>query len=121
MNTGSPIGQNNYSNYYKQTGTSILAKIDYAFKDKYLIGLNGRRDGSSVFGPNKRYGNFWSASAGWMVSQEDFFKNVKFINTLKLRGSYGILGSISNVGALNQYTLYGGSGGSSYYDLFGVS
>ena len=121
LNTGSPIGQNNYSNYYKQTGTSILAKIDYAFKDKYLIGLNGRRDGSSVFGPNKRYGNFWSASAGWMISQEDFFKNVKAINSLKLRGSYGILGSISNVSALNQYTLYGGSGGSSYYDLFGTS
>lgn len=121
LNTGSPIGQNNYSNYYKQTGTSILAKIDYAFKDKYLIGLNGRRDGSSVFGPDKRYGNFWSASAGWMISQEDFFKNVKGINSLKLRGSYGILGSISNVSALNQYTLYGGSGGSSYYDLFGTS
>ncbi len=121
LNTGSPIGQNNYSNFYKQTGTSILAKIDYAFKDKYLIGLNGRRDGSSVFGPDNRYGNFWSASAGWMISQEDFFKNVKGINSLKLRGSYGILGSISNVGALNQYTLYGGSGGSSYYDLFGTS
>ena len=121
LNTGSPIGQNNYSNYYKQTGTSILAKVDYAYKDKYLIGLNGRRDGSSVFGPDQRYGNFWSASAGWMISQEDFFKNVKGINSLKLRGSYGILGSISNVGALNQYTLYGGAGGSSYYDLFGTS
>ena len=121
LNTGSPIGQNNYSNFYKQTGTSILAKIDYAYKDKYLIGLNGRRDGSSVFGPDQRYGNFWSASAGWMISQEDFFKNVKGINSLKLRGSYGILGSISNVSALNQYTLYGGSGGSSYYDLFGTS
>jgi TonB-linked SusC/RagA family outer membrane protein len=121
LNTGSPIGQNNYSNYYKQTGTSILAKVDYAYKDKYLIGLNGRRDGSSVFGPDQRYGNFWSASAGWMISQEDFFKNVKGINSLKLRGSYGILGSISNVGALNQYTLYGGSGGSSFYDLFGTS
>ncbi|MEK0422844.1 MAG: hypothetical protein RLZ95_754 [Bacteroidota bacterium] len=121
LNTGSPIGQNNYSDYYKTTGNSILAKVDYAFKDKYLVGLNGRRDGSSVFGPENRYGNFWSASAGWVVSQEDFFKNVKFINTLKLRGSYGILGSISNVGALNQYTLYGGSGGSSYYDLFGTS
>ncbi len=121
LNTGSPIGQNNYSNFYKQTGTSILAKFDYAFKEKYLIGLNGRRDGSSVFGPDKRYGNFWSASAGWMISQEDFFKNVKGINSLKLRASYGILGSISNVGALNQYTLYGGSGGSSYYDLYGTS
>jgi hypothetical protein len=83
--------------------------------------LNGRRDGSSVFGPDNRFGNFWSASAGWVVSQEDFFKNIKFINSLKVRGSYGILGSISNVGALNQYTTYGGSGGSSYYDLNGTS
>jgi TonB-linked SusC/RagA family outer membrane protein len=121
LNTGSPIGQSNYSNYYKTTGTSILAKVDYAFKDKYLIGLNGRRDGSSVFGPDNRYGNFWSASAGWMISSEDFFKDIKAINSLKLRASYGILGSISNVGALNQYTLYGGSGGSSYYDLNGTS
>jgi len=121
LNTGSPIGQNNYSNFYKTTGNSILAKVDYAFKDKYLVGLNGRRDGSSVFGPENRHGNFWSASAGWVASEEDFFKNIKFINTLKLRASYGILGSISNVGALNQYTLYGGNGGSSYYDLFGTS
>jgi TonB-linked SusC/RagA family outer membrane protein len=121
LNTGSPIGQNNYSNYYLQTGNSILAKVDYAYKDKYLVGLNGRRDGSSVFGPDNRYGNFWSASAGWVISQEEFFKNVKAINSLKLRGSYGILGSISNVSALNQYTLYGGSGGSSYYDLNGTS
>jgi len=121
LNTGSPIGQSNYSNYYNQTGNSILAKIDYAYKDKYLIGLNGRRDGSSVFGPDNRYGNFWSASAGWVVSQEEFFKSIKFINSLKIRGSYGILGSISNVSALNQYTLYGGSGGSSYYDLNGTS
>jgi len=121
LNTGSPIGQNNYSNLYKITGTAILAKVDYAFKDKYLVGLNGRRDGSSVFGPNTKHGNFWSASAGWVISQEDFFKNVKFINSLKLRGSYGLQGSIANVGALNQYTTYGGSGGSSYYDLNGTS
>jgi TonB-linked SusC/RagA family outer membrane protein len=121
LNTGNPIGQNNYSNYYLQTGNSILTKVDYAFKDKYLIGLNGRRDGSSVFGPDNRYGNFWSASAGWVISQEEFFKNIKAINSLKLRGSYGILGSISNVSALNQYTLYGGGGGSSYYDLNGTS
>ena len=121
LNTGNPIGQNNYSNYYLQTGNSILTKVDYAYKDKYLVGLNGRRDGSSVFGPDNRYGNFWSASAGWVISQEEFFKNIKAINSLKLRGSYGILGSISNVSALNQYTLYGGGGGSSYYDLNGTS
>ena len=121
LNTGSPIGQNNYSNLYKITTNSILAKADYAFRDKYLVGLNGRRDGSSVFGPNTKFGNFWSASAAWVISNEDFFKNVKFINTLKLRGSYGLQGSIANVGALNQYTLYGGGGGSSYYDLNGTS
>ncbi|MCE2676261.1 MAG: SusC/RagA family TonB-linked outer membrane protein [Sediminibacterium sp.] len=121
LNTGSPIGQNNYSNLYKTTTNSILAKVDYAFRDKYLVGLNGRRDGSSVFGPNTKFGNFWSASAAWVISNEDFFKNVKFVNTLKLRGSYGLQGSIANVGSLNQYTLYGGGGGSSYYDFFGTS
>ena len=121
LNTGSPIGQNNYSNLYKITTNSIFGKVDYGFKDRYLVSLTDRYDGSSVFGPNTKHGNFWSASAAWVISNEDFFKNVKFINSLKLRGSYGLQGSIANVGPLNQYTLYGGSGGSSYYDLNGTS
>lgn len=121
LNTGANVGQTNGSGSYSKTGSSILAKIDYGYKGKYLIGLNGRRDGSSVFGPNAKYGNFWSASGAWVVSQEDFFKGITAINSLKVRGSYGELGSIANVPPVNQYTAYSGSGGSTYYDLNGSS
>lgn len=121
LNTGSPIGQSNGSFYNNATQYSTLAKVDYAYKGKYLIGLNGRRDGSSLFGPLARFNNAWSASLGWVVSQENFFKGISFINNLKVRGSYGILGSVSNVPPYNQYTSYGGSGGSTYYDLNGSS
>lgn len=121
LNTGNPIGQSNGSGYYSKTGDAFLAKVDYAYKDKYLLGLNGRRDGSSVFGPNSRYGNFGSVSVGWLISQENFFKDLHFINSLKLRASDGVLGSLANVPGSNAFTLYGGSGGSSYYDINGTS
>lgn len=117
LSTGANSGQSNGSGSYKIHGTAILAKVDYAFKDKYLLGLNGRRDGNSVFGPQSRYGNFYSVSAGWVVTQEKFMQNVSFISNLKLRGSYGELGSISNVPAGNQFTSYASGGGSSYYDV----
>jgi len=119
--TGANTGQSNNSFGYLTTGTAWLAKIDYAFKDKYLLGLNGRRDGNSVFGPEARFGNFGSVSAGWMVTEEDFMKSVTFINSLKIRGSVGTLGSVANVPQTNQYTLYGGGGGNAYYDVNGSS
>jgi TonB-linked SusC/RagA family outer membrane protein len=121
LNTGSNSGQSNNSYSYLRTGTAVLAKLDYAFRDKYLLGLNGRRDGNSVFGPNSRYGNFYSVSAGWVVSEESFIKSIAFINSLKLRGSYGVLGSVSNVPAGNAFTTYGGSGNNAYYDINGTS
>ena len=119
LSTGANTGQSNFSGGYTTHGTALLAKVDYAFKDKYLLGLNGRRDGNSVFGPNSRYGNFWSVSAGWIVSEENFMKNVTFVSNLKFRGSYGILGSISNVPGGNAFTAYTSGGGSSYYDVNG--
>ncbi len=71
---------------------SYIGRINYAFADKYLLQANVRRDGSSRFGPENRWGVFPSFSAGWRLSQEDFF-NVSFINDLKLRGSWGQLGN----------------------------
>ncbi len=121
LNTGSNTGQSNGSFAYLSTGTAILGKIDYAYKDKYLLGLNGRRDGNSVFGPEARYGNFYSVSAGWVVTGEEFMKSVTFLNSLKLRGSYGSLGSVSNVPGGNAFSTYGSSGGNSYYDITGSS
>ena len=117
LSTGSNTGQSNGSDFNQKHYNSLLAKLDYAFKEKYLLGLNGRRDGSSVFGPKSKYGNFYSVSAGWMLSEETFMKNVTFINSIKLRGSYGVLGSTSNVVPGNAYTSYRSGGGNSYYDV----
>ncbi|MDP5029992.1 SusC/RagA family TonB-linked outer membrane protein, partial [Paraglaciecola sp.] len=71
---------------------SIFGRIDYSYDKRYLAGLTLRRDGSSKFGENNQYGNFPAVSAGWVISNEDFF-DVEFISTLKLRASYGETGN----------------------------
>ncbi|MBA2762216.1 MAG: SusC/RagA family TonB-linked outer membrane protein, partial [Segetibacter sp.] len=109
----------NYSSAYVNTLFSLFSRLDYSFNDKYLLGATIRRDGSSVFGSNKRYGIFPSFSLGWRVSNEDFMKNVTFVNDLKIRGSYGILGSQANVSASNAFTLFSSGFGTSYYDITG--
>ena len=74
--------------------TSILGRIFYSYKDRYLITATIRRDGSSKFGKNNRYGYFPSVSVGWNIAEESWFKdNVKWIDQLKLRGGYGVLGN----------------------------
>lgn len=85
---------------------SYFAKANYAYDNKYLLSLTLRRDGSSRFGQNNRYGTFPSVSAGWRLSQESFLKDNKIFSDLKLRYSYGETGNqaISNYYAT--YTLY---------------
>jgi TonB-linked SusC/RagA family outer membrane protein len=72
---------------------SYLARVNYGYKEKYLITATIRRDGSSRFGANNRWGTFPSFSVGWRVSEEAFMKNVKFMTDLKLRASYGLTGN----------------------------
>jgi TonB-linked SusC/RagA family outer membrane protein len=72
---------------------SQFGRINYAFANKFLLSATLRRDGSSRFGPDKRYGIFPSASIGWVASEESFIKNIKPISFLKLRGSYGVTGN----------------------------
>ncbi len=72
---------------------SLFGRINYGFKDKYLFTANVRRDASSKFGRNNRYGVFPSASVGWRISSEPFMQNVRFISDLKLRGSVGATGN----------------------------
>jgi TonB-dependent starch-binding outer membrane protein SusC len=75
---------------------SFLGRINYALDDRYLLTASFRRDGSSRFGPGNRWGNFWSGSAGWVVSEEPFFANLPLLggaDFLKLRASYGVLGN----------------------------
>ncbi len=77
----------------------FFSRINYSFKDKYLLEVNGRYDGSSRFPTNQRWGFFPSASVGWRVSEENFMSNTKdLVQNLKLRGSYGVIGN-DNVGA----------------------
>ncbi|MEO1808531.1 MAG: SusC/RagA family TonB-linked outer membrane protein, partial [Bacteroidota bacterium] len=83
---------------------SYLSRVNYAYAGKYLLSLSARWDGSSKFGPENKYGFFPSVSAGWRVSEENFMRQVKFINDLKVRASYGITGSNAGIG---QYDYIG--------------
>jgi len=76
---------------------SEIARLNYNYKSKYLLSGAVRRDGSSRFGTNRKYGWFPSVSAGWVISDESFMKQFRAINQLKLRASYGITGN-NNIG-----------------------
>lgn len=86
----------------KSNFIGILGRVNYSYKDKYLTSLTFRRDGSSKFSENNRWGNFPSASFAWRISKEAFW-NVKAISDLKLRASYGSLGNSEFLNAWNYY------------------
>jgi TonB-dependent starch-binding outer membrane protein SusC len=79
---------------------SYLGRVTYAYNDRYLFSASMRADGSSKFAPGHKWGYFPSASAGWVVSKENFMKNARWISQLKLRASYGATGN-NRVGYLN--------------------
>jgi len=81
------------SNYTAWQMQSYYGRVNYGYKDKYLVTLTGRTDGSSRFGANVKYGFFPSAALAWRVSQEDFLKDNKTISDLKVRLSYGLTGN----------------------------
>lgn len=90
------------------TLVSFLGRIDYGYKDKYLVGITNRIDGSSRFSINNRYVSFPSVSAGWVLSKENFMKNAQWVNELKLRGSWGLTGTDGGAGyygSLGQYSF----------------
>lgn len=72
---------------------SFLGRINYSYMGKYLINASYRRDGGSIFSSSHRWGNFGSVGLGWVLSEETFFKNIKGIDFLKLRGAWGTVGS----------------------------
>ena len=77
----------------RTTFASLFGRINYSYDNKYYLQVLMRRDGSSKFGPNRKYGYFPAASAAWTISQENFLKDSKTISNLKLRASYGITGN----------------------------
>ncbi len=87
-NSGLDLG----SYQYERRNLSFFSRLDYDYKDKYLLSFSARRDGSFAFGINNKFANFYAGSLGWVVSDEDFFKS-DFINYFKIRGSYGITGN----------------------------
>lgn len=96
---------------------SMFTDINYTYKGKYTINAGFRRDGSSKFGANRRYGNFYNVGASWSISDEAFMSSIdKEVTSLKLRASYGVLGNqatLTDFGRLANYTnaSYGGVSG----------
>ncbi|MEX2231944.1 MAG: TonB-dependent receptor [Cyclobacteriaceae bacterium] len=88
------------SNFPAETSWSLLAyfgRVNYSFKDKYLLSASYRREGSSRFGANNKWGNFPAASVGWRVSEESFIPDYTWLTDLKIRASYGVTGN-NNIG-----------------------
>ncbi|MFY8004923.1 MAG: TonB-dependent receptor domain-containing protein, partial [Chitinophagaceae bacterium] len=111
-----------YYQYFRRN-LSYFGRVNYDFKDRYLASVTLRRDGSYAFGPDNKYGNFLSGSAGWVVSKENFF-NVKAINYLKIRGSYGTIGNENVnpqfVGIITGGPSYGPTANSNGYNFNNV-
>ncbi|MDW7691124.1 TonB-dependent receptor [Flammeovirgaceae bacterium SG7u.111] len=106
--------------YFKGVNfASVFGRVNYIFNDKYMASVVVRRDGSSRFGAENRYGTFPAFSAGWRISSESFMSQVTWVNDLKIRGGYGKMGNSNNVDPNNQYSLFGTSLDNSTYDIQG--
>ena len=100
---------------------ALYTRLNYNYKSKYLLNLTGRRDGSSRFGPNKKFGNFGAVGASWVFSSEDFVKdNLSFLSLGKFRGSYGITGN-DQIGDYQYLSTYSKSNLIGYNDILGIT
>ena len=95
LGAGSIRASNSYENGW--TLLAYLARVNYAFKDKYLLSASYRREGSSRFGTQNKYGDFPAASVGWRVTEESFMPKMPWLTDLKLRASWGVTGN-NNIG-----------------------
>ena len=101
---------------------SYLGRVRYDYNQQYFGEFSIRRDGSSKFAPNHRWGTFWSLGASWIISREKFMQNVDWINYLKLRTAYGSVGNDASAPTYSYYsvydwTTYGGAAGAYPYSL----
>ena len=94
--------EDTYSRVNEWSLLSYLGRVNYDYEGKYFASASIRRDGSSRFGKDNLWGNFPSASLGWIVSEEGFFPQDKALNYLKMRGSFGITGN-NRIGNYTQY------------------
>lgn len=98
------VSMDGYQNNYRTE--SYLGRVRYNYKDKYNLEASFRRDGTSRFHKNSRWGNFWSIGANWMISKEDFMQGLTWINSLKLRADFGQVGNDSGAGYYGYMALY---------------
>ncbi len=98
------VGSNTGNAVNEWTLTSLLSRLTYNYRGKYLFTASVRGDGSSRFGSQNRWGVFPSVSAGWVLSDENFLKDVRQVSFAKLRASYGVTGN-NNIGNYTQYAL----------------
>ncbi len=110
------VGSNLFSgvNFY-----SIFGKLDYNYQEKYYLTGVLRRDGSSRFGSNNRFGTFPAVSAAWRVTSEPFFQNISWLNDFKIRGGWGEMGNSNNVDPSNQFSLYNSNRARTFYPIQG--
>ncbi|MGJ8593202.1 MAG: SusC/RagA family TonB-linked outer membrane protein [Aquaticitalea sp.] len=87
------VASETYGYEWQKRGISYISRLTYAYDDKYLVSLSYRRDGSSIFGSDFKYGNFAAASVGWNIAREKFLEDSELISTFKLRASYGVTGN----------------------------
>jgi TonB-linked SusC/RagA family outer membrane protein len=85
---------------------SYFSRVNYDYMGKYFVSGSIRRDGNSRFAEESRWGTFWSVGGGWNIDKEKFMKNVSWVNTLKLRGSYGVVGVADGIGFYAYQGLY---------------
>ncbi len=98
---------------------SLFGSVNYNYNEKYYLTGVIRRDGSSRFGANNRYGVFPAFSAAWRVTGESFLQESNFVTDLKIRGGWGQMGNSNNVNPNNQYTLYASNLDNASYDIAG--
>ncbi|MGC4037238.1 MAG: TonB-dependent receptor [Chitinophagaceae bacterium] len=120
INTGTGA-QSNSGSAGQLAVWSVIGKLEYAYASKYLLNASIRRDAVSVFAEGSQVGYFPAVSAAWRISQENFMKTVSFVNDLKLRYSWGKLGTFGNVPSTNPYNLYASPGDRSAYDISGTN
>ena len=100
---------------------SWLGHAEYNYAEKYFLSGSFRRDGSSVFGEDNKWGNFFSVGASWRIAQEDFLKDVPWVSDLKLRASYGTSGNNAGVGRYQSLGLWTASSDYQYGDNSGLA
>lgn len=118
LNSATPVNATNNSSDVKVGLTSYLGRFDYDYNKRYLLELIGRSDASSRFDADHRRQNFYSVSAGWVLSEEKFMKPLKFLNFLKVRADYGETGGLgggtnglsSTNGAIGAFNYVSGIG-----------